>query len=128
MRDADTALYRAKRQGGAQYVVFDGSMHERALMVLRTTWELRAALEKREFELHLSAACKLERCIDLWVEALIRWNHPARGVLGPDEFIPLVEEIGLIKTIEHWVIQQASHDLSTMKESYGRDLLLSVNV
>jgi diguanylate cyclase (GGDEF)-like protein/PAS domain S-box-containing protein len=128
MRDADTAMYRAKRQGGSQYVVFEESMHESALTVLRTTSEMRVALQKRQFELHYQPLVHTRDAAVYGLEALIRWNHPVRGSLGPGDFISLAEEVGLIPEIGKWVIRQAIADLQILQQSYARRLLLSVNV
>jgi diguanylate cyclase (GGDEF)-like protein/PAS domain S-box-containing protein len=128
MRDADTAMYRSKRQGGGQYVVFDDSMQEAALLALRTTWEIRIALELSQFELYYQPLVSLEDGSIYGVEALIRWNHPIRGLLGPDEFIGVAEEIGLIGAIGSWIAKQAMDDIKSLSKACGIDLLLSVNV
>ena len=128
MRDADTGMYRAKRQGGGQWVVFEESMRDSALNALRAASEIRRALRGSEFELHYQPLVNLRDAKVYGVEALLRWNHPERGKVNPSDFISLAEEMGLINDIGRWVIQQAIADVQGLATNQRKDLLLSVNV
>jgi diguanylate cyclase (GGDEF)-like protein/PAS domain S-box-containing protein len=128
LRDADLAMYSAKRAGGGRWAVFGQNMHEEALTKLQRKIQLRAALEHNEFELYYQSLVKLKEQRVYGVEALLRWNHPSRGRLNPDEFIGLAEEMGLIVPMGRWALRQACSDLQTMKLAHGDNLCLSVNV
>lgn len=128
LRDADTAMYHAKRQGGARCVIYDASMHEEALSTLQAKLQLKAAVENNEFELYYQPLVNMRNLSIHGMEALIRWNHPARGLLGPHEFIQLAEDSGHIIAIGSWVLRQACSDFQGLQKTSTRDLMLSVNV
>jgi EAL domain-containing protein (putative c-di-GMP-specific phosphodiesterase class I) len=107
LRNADVAMYRAKRQGKARYVVFDPSMNAHALERLRLETELRRAVERQEFVVYYQPVVRLSTGRIQALEALLRWRHPRRGLVLPDEFVPLAEEMGLIGTIGQWVLWEA---------------------
>lgn len=96
LRDADTAMYRAKTMGRGRHVPFDAEMHLRAVGRLGVESELRRAIERREFELHYQPIVALEARRIHTVEGLLRWQHPERGLLAPSEFIGVAEDTGLI--------------------------------
>ncbi len=107
MREADAAMYRTKRSGKAGYSVFDPSLHAEALKRLELESHLRRAVEREEFVLHYQPIVNLSSG-DVWgMEALIRWNHPDRGLVSPCEFVPLAEETGLIIPMGRWVLEEA---------------------
>jgi EAL domain-containing protein (putative c-di-GMP-specific phosphodiesterase class I) len=127
LRDADVALYEAKAAGKNQAVVFAPEMH--AALSDRVTLEgdLRRALERDEFFLVYQPILDLRTAGITGVEALIRWQHPSRGVLTPDNFIPLLEQTGLIVPAGRWVLDKACEQLAAWQRS-GRNLDMSINV
>jgi diguanylate cyclase (GGDEF)-like protein/PAS domain S-box-containing protein len=107
IRDADAAMYRAKERGRARYEVFDAEMRARAVRRLETERELRGALDRDELELHYQPVVALGSGEIVGLEALVRWNHPERGVLDPGAFVSIAEESGLIEPIGRWVQETA---------------------
>ena len=105
--EADAAEARAKARGRGHYEVFDKDMHARTLGRLRTENELREALHREELCLHYQPVVELPSCAIVGFEALLRWNHPERGLLAPAEFIGIAEESGLIIPIGRWVLGEA---------------------
>ena len=130
LRDADTAMYRAKENGKASYEMFDHGMHARAVSRLQLESDLRQALELKEFEVHYQPIMALESGRLAGFEALVRWNHPRRGLLGPAEFIPVAEETGLIVPLGQWVLEESCAKVRQwqQKSPYHRALSLSVNL
>ena len=112
LRDADTAMYRAKAQGRAKYHVFNPTMHQEAIQLLELENDLRRAVEKQEFLVYYQPIISLATGRISGFEALVRWQHPIRGLVSPIEFIPVAEETGLINAINTWVLQSACHQLS----------------
>ena len=123
LREADTAMYRAKGRG-TRHAVFDGSMHERASAALRVENELRRALDRGELRVHYQPIVELATSRVVSVEALVRWEHRDRGLIGPSEFIPLAEETGLIVPLGRWVLQEACRAMASLPA----ELCLSVNL
>jgi diguanylate cyclase (GGDEF)-like protein/PAS domain S-box-containing protein len=128
LRDADLAMYTAKHQGGGRCRFYDHSMHQEAMGLLQTKLQLKAALGHREFELFYQPFVNLQSSVIDGMEALLRWNHPKRGLLGPDKFISLAEQIGQIVPIGSWILRQACMDFKVMQASHDHSLCLSVNV
>ena len=109
IRHADTAMYLAKARGRAHYRFFDPSMASRAYAALVMEGELAQALERREFELFFQPQVSADRSTLVGAEALIRWNHPTRGLLLPGEFMPVLEQQRLMLPIGQWVLGEAIH-------------------
>jgi diguanylate cyclase (GGDEF)-like protein/PAS domain S-box-containing protein len=130
LRDADTAMYRAKAAGKSQYAVFEGVMHEQAQRTLQLETDLRRAIEAKQFQLFYQPIWSLSTDAMTGFEALIRWNHPERGMVSPAEFIPIAEETGLILPIGQWVIQEACRQMNVWRNEFSaaRALTVSVNL
>jgi diguanylate cyclase (GGDEF)-like protein/PAS domain S-box-containing protein len=127
-RDADVALYMAKTQGKGRYVVFDLRAHSGAIDSLQLEADLRRAVERNEFVLHYQPVVELRSERIVGVEALLRWNHPERGLLLPPEFLPLAEETDLMMEIGRWVVDQASTQSRKWQRAFPVDPPLSVSV
>ena len=130
LRDADTAMYRAKENGKARSEMFDTGMHARAVSRLQIEHDLRQAVEQKQFEIHYQPIIGLESRHLAGFEALIRWNHPRRGMVSPGDFIPIAEETGLIVPIGQWVLEEACRQVREWQVSspIHRSLSLSVNL
>jgi diguanylate cyclase (GGDEF)-like protein len=130
LRDADTAMYRAKENGKARYEVFDHAMHARAVSRLQLESDLRQAVEQKEFCVYYQPIVSLETGRLAGFEALVRWNHPRRGLVSPADFIPVAEETGLIVPIGEWVLQEACKHVRKCQLAFPshRSLSLSVNL
>jgi diguanylate cyclase (GGDEF)-like protein/PAS domain S-box-containing protein len=111
LRDADTAMYRAKAQGAGLHQVFDRSMHQRAMDLLQIETDLRRALERQEFVVHYQPIIELASGKVSSFEALVRWRHPTRGMIPPGEFVPIAEETGQIHQLGLWVMREACGQL-----------------
>jgi diguanylate cyclase (GGDEF)-like protein len=130
IRDADTAMYRAKDRGKARYEIFDSSMHTRAVTLLRLESDLRRALEKQEIRVHYQPIVSVASGELYGFEALVRWQHAERGLISPDDFISLAEETGLILPLGLFVLNAACQQLSKWQGSSmsRRNLVMSVNL
>jgi diguanylate cyclase (GGDEF)-like protein/PAS domain S-box-containing protein len=106
IRNADAAMYIAKAEGKGGYRLFEPAMHERVLARLELRGDLQRALDAGEFELHYQPFVRLADNVVTGFEALLRWRHPTRGIVTPDEFIPFAEETGLIVAIGRWVLRE----------------------
>lgn len=111
LRDADAAMYQAKSLGRGRYVFFDESMRDQLLANMTLEHELRNAIKEKQFELHYQEISSLDNSDVIGFEAFLRWSHPTKGILSPDQFLYMAEETGLILDIENWVIEQVSEQL-----------------
>ena len=128
LRDADTAMYHAKRAGRSRFIVFDESMHQKAKELLQLDGDLRHAIEHQQLQLYYQPIISLGLRHLVGFEALIRWNHPERGLIDSDIFIPIAEETNLIYQIGMWTIQEACRQLANWKQIPAIQIPLSVNV
>ena len=130
LRDADMAMYRAKARGKARHEVFDAEMHTRAVALLQLETDLRWAIERGEFRLHYQPIVRLDSGAIIGYEALIRWQHPERGLVSPGEFIPIAEETGWIVPIGRWVLEEACAQLAAWQSEIAMEtpLWMSVNL
>ena len=128
LRDADIAMYRAKGQGRGRYEIFDTTMLARAMTRLELETDLRKALERQEFLVHYQTIVELGNHRIIGFEALVRWQHPTRGLVSPAEFIPTAEETGLIVPIGYWVLSEACRQISEWQVQFPADPPLTVSV
>jgi diguanylate cyclase (GGDEF)-like protein/PAS domain S-box-containing protein len=128
LRDADTAMYRAKKHGKGNYELFNGEMLTSARTVLQLELDLRNALKRGEFCLYYQPIVALQTGRIVGVEALLRWNHPERGILAPAQFLSVAEDADLLVPIGWQVLQDACTQLHSWKESYPHVAHLSVSV
>ena len=130
LRDADTAMYRAKAAGKSGFVVFDEAMHQEALSRLQLETDIRLALERGEFRVHYQPIVDVASGRMVGAEALVRWEHPLRGLLVPSDFLAVAEETGLIVEMDTWVLREACRQLASWRRRFpGRaDFAMNVNV
>ncbi len=128
MRDADIAMYCAKEKGKARYEVFDRVMYTQALKQLQLENELHQALERQEFQVYYQPIISLLTGRVTGFEALVRWQHPIRGLVSPAEFIPIAEETGLILPIGEWVLRSACHQMSVWQAKFSTTAPLKISV
>ena len=140
LRDADAALYRAKALGKGRYVMFDAEMHERVAALLRLETDLRRAVERQEFRVYYqpivslamgsrwSTTLRNTTSLPHGFEALIRWQHPERGLLEPAEFLPLAEETGLLIPIGQWLLREACQQVQAWQARFQADPPLTISI
>ena len=130
LRDADIAMYRAKNSGHATYAVFDTYMHDQAMFQHRMETDLRRALDKGEFDIYYQPIIAMEDQRVIGFEALLRWHHPSRGLVMPEEFIGIVEETSLVVPIGWWVIERACNQIAKWQRLFPvtPPLAMSINV
>lgn len=130
LRDADIAMYRAKAKGKACHQIFDQTMHEEARNRLHIEREMRQALEQEEFYLNYQPIVDLNTGVLSGFEALIRWQHPVRGLVSPAEFIPIAEENNMILPLGNWILRESCRQMREwQRENLSADnLIMSVNL
>ena len=127
LRDADSAMYRAKATGKARAEIFDDEMHVRVKKILQLESDLRTAVEKKQFMVYYQPIVSATDSRITGAEALIRWKHPQQGFISPMDFIPIVEEIGLISEIGEWVLRTACTQNKVWQDAGYKHLLMKVN-
>jgi len=127
LRDADSAMYRAKARGGGAHEIFDESMHSKAVARLKTESDLRQAIKRDEFVAFYQPIISLETGSISGFEALVRWQHPEQGLLFPAEFIPIAEETGLIMDIDLLVLRQACEQMHKWHKKFKRNPGFSIS-
>ncbi len=128
LRNADLAMYKAKEHGRNNYQFYSEDFNTNAVKRLRTEYEIRQALEKDEFELYYQPKVSIKRGKIVGVESLIRWNHPERGVLMPDEFITIAEDTGAIIDIGSWIIEAACRAGQQLAARHGEPIQVAINI
>ena len=133
LRNADTALYRAKAQGGSCHTVFDQTMHQRAVALWQMATQAQFAVQREELKLHYQPVIDISQNKVVAVEALIRWYHPQHGAISPGEFIPVMEETGVITLIGQWVLREACLQMCRWRQALEktgiyRRIKLNVNL
>lgn len=128
LRDADTAMYHAKSLGKARYELFDQTMHARVVAFLQLDNDLRRAVERQEFQLYYQPIVSLQTGKLTGFETLVRWRHPERGLISPDEFIQIAEETGLIIPLGEWILYEACHQAHQWHLRFPSDVPLSISV
>jgi predicted signal transduction protein with EAL and GGDEF domain len=124
LKNAEIALYRAKEEGRGAYRFFEAGMDTRAQARRQLELDMRAALMRNEFEVYYQPIYNIETLRIVCFEALVRWNHPLRGIVLPGQFIPLAEETGLIVSLGNWVLRRACQDAA----HWSRELAVAVNL
>jgi EAL domain-containing protein (putative c-di-GMP-specific phosphodiesterase class I) len=129
IREADTAMYQAKNLGRNQAAFFHADMQERANQRLSMETEIRTAMEQEQFELYYQPQVDTQGNMRA-VEALLRWNHPSKGMVAPKKFIPIMEETGLIEPMGNWVLDQACKQLQIWIDNdlLPEDAALAINI
>jgi diguanylate cyclase (GGDEF)-like protein len=128
IREADAAMYRAKEHGRARYELFDESARQRASERLALESELRHAIARAELRVHYQPRVTLQGAIEvIGFEALVRWQHPRRGLLAPEDFIPLAEETGMVMAIGQFVVEEALHQVARWRRFNPR-VTVAVNL
>ena len=127
MQHADIAMYQAKARGGNEFVFFDKQMNDQAKSRLALESELRSAIQRQEFLLHFQPQVSVRTNQIVGVEALVRWQHPERGVLGPANFIEVAEDTGMLSEIDDWVLNQATQQQVAWSDA-GYPIKVAINV
>jgi diguanylate cyclase (GGDEF)-like protein/PAS domain S-box-containing protein len=128
LRDADTAMYRAKENGRLRYEIFDSAMREQIMLRLEIESALRQAIEKEELDVFYQPVVDVRLGRIVWFEALVRWQHPTRGLLLPNEFVPLADETGLIIKLDRLVMRKAAAQLVKWQEQFNSNPPIGVSV
>ena len=128
LRDADSAMYRAKALGGGRYQIFDSTMYENAVALMQLEADLKLAVENQEWQVYYQPIISLESGEVTGVEALVRWIHPKRGMILPLDFISVAEETGLITQIGTYVLREACEQVKIWRNNSHSKLWVAVNI
>ena len=127
LRDADSAMYRAKSLGKACSVIYDEEMHRKVSQMLQLESELRTAVKKDQFMVYYQPIVSVKDGRIVAAEALLRWNHPKNGFISPMDFIPIAEEIGLISNMGEWILREACRQNKEWQDAGYQPILMKVN-
>ncbi|OIJ11717.1 hypothetical protein BKP37_14830 [Anaerobacillus alkalilacustris] len=127
IRNADIAMYCSKEEGRNNYQIYDDTMSQGTYQQLVIETDLRSAMENQEFKVFYQLQVDVDTCIPSGVEALVRWQHPERGLVPPNEFLSIAEEMGLIVDIDDWVLRTACEQIKKWNDA-GNALQVSVNI
>ena len=128
LRDADLAMYRAKTRGKSRHEIFDGDMHHHMLVRLELESDLRGVLDRNELSVHYQPIVSLDDGGIVAFEALLRWEHPERGMVSPDIFVPIAEETGVVVPIGYWTLEQACRQMTEWAPFLPSDRPISMHV
>ncbi len=128
LRDADIAMYRAKHLGRGGYQIYDETLHDKRINLMRLENDLRGALERHEFILNFQPIISLKTNKIAGFESLVRWRHPERGIISPEIFIPIAEETGVILLLGKWILIESCRQLKLWIDRIPEPLFVSVNV
>ena len=128
LKNADAAMYHAKESGRNSYQYFTNELNDRAQLRLELENEMRRALHRHEFHLHYQPQFDLASGALIGAEALLRWNHPERGMIPPDQFIPIAEETGLIVPLGAWILRQACATAQVWRDEGLPEITIAVNI
>jgi predicted signal transduction protein with EAL and GGDEF domain len=129
LRDADIAMYAAKKHGGKGFATYNADMHAGAVEAFRLQTDLQHAIARSEFRLEYQPIYNATSGKLIAFEALVRWHHPERGLVGPDVFIPIAEEMGIIHEIDRWVMRESCDQMHRWEARCPElDVRLSINV
>ena len=128
LRDSELAMYRAKRDGKAQNIIFETKLRHSSLSPIDLDTDLRRALDRNEMELHYQPIISMRDRTISGFEALLRWRHPTRGAISPNELIPLEAETGLIYELGQWVLMQACEQLAIWNQNKNEEEQLEISI
>ena len=128
LRDSELAMYRAKRDGKAQNIIFETKLRHSSLSPIDLDTDLRRALDRNEMELHYQPIISMRDRTISGFEALLRWRHRTRGAISPNEFIPLAEETGLIYELGQWVLMQACEQIAIWNQNKNEEEQLEISI
>jgi diguanylate cyclase (GGDEF)-like protein/PAS domain S-box-containing protein len=128
LRDADTAMYRAKENGRSRFEIFDSAMRDQIMLRLELESTLRQAIEKEDLDVYYQPVVNIKTGRTMWFEALVRWKHITRGLLSPADFIPLADETGLIIQLDRLVMRKAAFQLVQWQNRFPSDPPLGISV
>ncbi len=128
LRDADTAMYRAKENGRSRYEIFDSAMRDQIMLRLELESALHQAIDKGELDVYYQPVVDVKTGHTVWLEALVRWKHARRGLLMPGDFISLADETGLLTQIDRYVMRKAADQLVIWQKRYKSDPPLGISV
>jgi diguanylate cyclase (GGDEF)-like protein/PAS domain S-box-containing protein len=128
LRDADTAMYRAKENGRTRFEIFDSAMRDQIMLRLELESALRLAIEKEELDVYYQPVVNIKTGRTMWFEALVRWKHITRGLLSPGDFLPLADETGLIIQLDRLVMRKAAIQLVQWQNQFPNEPPLGVSV